>query len=554
MNGPKGNASLILGVFLSVILIASGIPPSFAAETFRNFDGTDYIDIPSSASLQLEEFIVEARFRFTEQPSEWGYLINKASTTAGKTSIDQNYALFLTPFSKIGGGFRADDGSYYYVYSEPVSFASWHTAKLTYDGSKLRLTVDGANVAVKSVDKIPDSSASGPLRIGANAQEPTRMFIGDIDYVKIVDRSNFKVSYYEDFDGNNPPPPPPVITDCSEVPMSQLRGVNFVDPILSRFENDDRVGGPANYVQDSMRYLNSYGFNLVRVPYYWEAYESWPAAFMNEIELIAQTADTYDMCVVFDNHHWFTSSYWDTAIDKPGKPKGFPSFVVADFPSQADYDTTAAPFWDAFLNNAIVIDGENVWDVQAEFMGKIINKVDNYDSVAGYEILNEPHLFNVAQYDSLGNYHTYMAQKIRAISDKKIFIDRETANGFQRNPNLEFKIVPQGIPGIVYSPHLYAVPVAGSGGQTQVNNFKSWAAQWNVEVMVGEFSASNQADMNAFISAWDGAGFGWTYWKWSASTTTAGGELLGNVVYESDNTQRTVYLQYLLNSVDAAYG
>ena len=553
MRCPKVNANLILGVSISVVLVASGIPQSFAAETFRSFDGTDYVDIPSNGSLQLEEFIVEVRFRFTEQPSEWSFLMNKAGTNAGKTSIDQNYALFLTPFNKVGGGFRAHDGSYNYVYSDVLSLSSWHIAKLVYDGSKLRLTVDGANVAVKTVNKVPDSTAGGSLRIGANAHEPTRTFIGDIDYAKVVDRSNFKVSYYEDFDGANPPPPPPEITECSEIPMSELRGVNFVDPILSRFENDDRVGSPANYVQDSMRYLNSYGFNLIRVPYYWEAHQSWPAAFMNEIELIAQTAETYDICVVFDNHHWFTSSYWNTVIDKPGKPKGFPSFVVADFPSEADYDTTAAPFWGAFLKNAIEIDGKKVWDVQAEFMAKIINKVDRYDSVAGYEILNEPHLFNVEQYDSLGSYHTYMAQKIREISDKKIFIDRETANGFQRNPNLEFKIVPQGIDGIVYSPHLYAVPVAGSGGENQVNNFKSWADQWDVEIMVGEFSASTQEDMNVYITTWKEVGFGWTYWKWSSSTTTAGGDLLGNVVYESDNTQRTVYLQYLLNAVEAAY-
>jgi hypothetical protein len=121
MKVAKGNASLILGVFVSVILIGSGVSPSFAAETFRNFDGTDYIDIPSAPRLQLEQFIIEAGFRFTEQPSEWGYLISKAGISAGKTSIDQNYALFLTPFNKIGGGFRADDGSYHYVYSDPLA-------------------------------------------------------------------------------------------------------------------------------------------------------------------------------------------------------------------------------------------------------------------------------------------------------------------------------------------------------------------------------------------------------------------------------------------------
>ena len=542
-----------MGLLLCPLLLFAGTPAIFATETFRSFDGTNYVEVPSTPTLQLTQFVIEANFRFAQAHTEWAYLLNKPANNTGKTSIDLNYALFLTPANKLGGGFRAEDGTYHYVYSGTISMNTWHLAKLVYDGTKLRLSVDGTAVAAKTVSKNPDSSSAGPLRIGANAHEPTRLFIGDLDYVKIVDRITFKQSYYNDFDDVTPPPPPPA-TECSQMPVDQLRGVNLIDPILARFESDDRIGGPGDFVPESMEYLKMYGFNFVRVPYYWESYVSWPAAFMSEIELIAQEAEKNDICVVYDFHHWFGSSYWNTTLDKPGKSKGFPSFVVDDFPSQSDYDSTAGPFWTAFFRNEIVVDGKSVWDSQADFMKLIINKVDGYDSVGGYEILNEPHLFNSSQYDDLGSYHTYMALEIREVSDKKIYFDREITRGFQRDPNSEYKIVPQGVNGLVYSPHLYAVPEPGSGGERQVDNFVQWAEDWGVEVMLGEFSAKTQDEMTTFLKAWKDAGFGWTYWKWSSSTTTAGGDLLGNVLYDSDNTAPTTHLKYMINSLKAVYG
>ena len=106
----------------------------------------------------------------------------------------------------------------------------------------------------------------------------------------------------------------------------------------------------------------------------------------------------------------------------------------------------------------------------------VIDRVDGYDNVIGYEILNEPHLFNASQYDDLGRYHTYMAKGIREISDKKIFFDRETTRDFQRLPSLEYKIVPQNVSGLVYTPHLYAAPYPGSqAGNQAVADFPAGA-------------------------------------------------------------------------------
>jgi hypothetical protein len=70
--------------------------------------------------------------------------------------------------------------------------------------------------------------------------------------------------------------------------------------------------------------------------------------------------------------------------------------------------------------------------------------------------------------------------------------------------------------------------------------------------MIGEFSAHNQADMNAFLKAWKDAGFAWTYWKWSRATGTGAGHL-GNVVFESDTVPKTEALKQLLAAYNTVY-
>ncbi|HEY7734721.1 MAG TPA: cellulase family glycosylhydrolase [Nitrososphaera sp.] len=552
MNGIFGGRlrNTILGVSISVLLLCSVIPAVYAAPMFKHFDGNDKIDVPSTAALKLNHFILEAKIRIADNLAERGYIVNKGAT-GSNSQVEHNYALYLNPDNKIGGGFNAADGTNHYISSGAISMNVWHVVKLVYNGAKLSLLVDGATVASKTIAKNPDTTLSGVLRIGANAKVLDNFFVGDMDYVKVLNEDTMKVVYTNGFDSGAPPPPPPGGTDCDSKPMNQLRGVAFMDPILTRNEKGGSFSAPADYVVDSMEHLKSYGFNLIRVPYYWESYAFNPTQFLNELDLIAKTAQANNICVVFDNHHWFTSSYWKTDIGKSGTAIGFPSFVVKSFPSKPTYYETAKPFWEGLLSNTIMVNGKKVWDAQADFLKVVIAKVDNYNSVAGYEILNEPHLFNKAQYDKLGDYNTYLAKKIRAVSDKKIVFDRETTKEFVRDPTMEHKIVPQGVSKLVYGPHLYSIPNTG-GGLMQLNNFKTWAKQWGVEIMIGEFSAHNQADMNAFLKAWKDAGFAWTYWKWSRATGTGAGHL-GNVVFESDTVPKTEALKQLLAAYNTVY-
>ncbi|MGH9991404.1 MAG: cellulase family glycosylhydrolase [Nitrososphaera sp.] len=544
----KNGLGTLLAISLAIVLVVSVIPASYAVETFKTFDGNDKIDVPNAAKLQLAKFIAEVRFRIQVSPAEQGFLVSKGSTENGNDLNDQNYALSLTTARKVTGGFKAGDDSYHYLTSNAISLNTWHVAKLIYDGSILMLQIDGSTVATKTVNKNADKSGTGPLRIGANANALDNFFVGDMDYVKVVDRSTFTTVYNNGFGSGNPAP-----INCLAIPVKDFKGVVFIDNTLIR----DEDGGPSTlpptppgYVEESMRHIKSNGFNAIRVPYYWETYVYNPTTFMAEIDLIAKTAQAHGICVVFSNFHYYTTSFWQLEGATTKNGKGFPSFVVEKFPvKNDDYKATAGPFWDAFLSNNFYINGTKVWDVQFGFMSKVINKVKGYSNVAGFEIINEPHLFNKAMYDKLGNYHTYMAKKMRTITDKKIFFDRETAWGFTRDPTLEYKIVPQGVSKLVYAPQLYAVPTPGSNGMMQIERFKNWSQQWGTEVMICEWGADNKADAEAFLKAFKANGFGWTAYSWK-NTGSSG---LGITLYESDSVPATDALKILVAAMKIVY-
>jgi hypothetical protein len=523
------------------------MPPVSALDTFKSFSGSQSVTVPNSPDLKLEQFSAEVKFRLSEDPLERGYLVSKGSVENGSVLQDQNYALFVTQMKSIGGGFKATDGSYNYIYSPRVSIGTWHVAELSYDGSNLELSIDGALVSSRAIAKMVDNNANGDLRIGANAnRQPDMFYVGDIDYVGITNQSNSAIAHFIDFDESTDPSP----DDCSEVPMSELRGAVFLDPVLAKRENGGTVIAKWSPVNESMSYVAENKMNFIRVPYYWEAYVYNSTEFLDRVEAIAQAADENDICVIFANFHWYTTSHWKLDVIGNSDGKGFPSFVVRNFPRvNDDYDDTAKPFWEAFLSNKIFVNGVNVWDVQSQFMKAVIDKVDHYDSVAGYEILNEPHLFNKAQYDKLGNYHTYMAKEIREVSNKKIFFDRETARGFARDASLEHKIVPEGVDGLVYQPHLYSVPTPGSQGEKQLETFEKWAKDWGVEIMIGEWAVDTEEGTSTFIENFRDKGFGWTYYAWRPTV----GRGAGNMLYESELSPPTTYLEYVLSALQAFY-
>ena len=70
--------------------------------------------------------------------------------------------------------------------------------------------------------------------------------------------------------------------------------------------------------------ISEAGLNHVRFVFYWEAYERDPEAFINEIKSVANAADRYGLKIIYDNHQWHTSSWFEE------RATGFPWSLFED--------------------------------------------------------------------------------------------------------------------------------------------------------------------------------------------------------------------------------
>lgn len=330
--------------------------------------------------------------------------------------------------------------------------------------------------------------------------------------------------------------------DAADIDFGQLHGVNFSDRILTAKQNQNQNYGSVTdtNLQRSLQLIKAYGFNVIRVNYYWEAYEVDPVRFLDEAELVASAASKNDLYVIYTFSQWYTSSYFEK------KASGFPYFLLTKY-VQDGGELESKNFWDDLYDNAINYNGSTAWDLQADFMSKVINRVDKYDNVIGYELLNEPHIYDNSQFEKLGKYHTYIAEKLRKITEKAILFDRATityagSTITERLYEFERLLAPSGITNIVFAPHLYSAPQQGSWAEKTVGKFESLAQEWgNIPVFMGEWAADTKDDMRAFLGTFKEKKFGWTYFSWNSSSEDPKRLI-------DQNFKPTAYLVYLLDT------
>lgn len=350
---------------------------------------------------------------------------------------------------------------------------------------------------------------------------------------------------------------------CAHVPISKMRGFVYLDPVLTARENQTTINTDPQFVKDSLLYIARAGYTAIRVPFYWESYEPRQTLFMQRVHYVANIASQYGLCVIWDNHHYYTTSAWNMTNESGSAvaSRGFPSFIVAGYPTTGVYDNVADDFWWAFYNNTITYNGASVWQLQFNFLATVFNAVKLYDSTKAFEILNEPHIWSQTWYDEMGNYHVWMAQQLRSLDpDAKvtIVVKRETMRGnesrclscLENNVIVPVKNALQGR-NLAFSPHLYAVPFDGTWAEGQLQQFRNIADRQNIPVYIGEFAPKTQSEANATLSKYRLYDFGWTAFRWSNVPPGAGG--LG-AYYYIPNGQPTQYLQYLNNAYRAYYG
>ena len=114
-----------------------------------------------------------------------------------------NYGLWMTSAQKIAGGFETSTGVDNFVTS-PSTYnnGQWHHGAVTYDGTAVKLYVDGVQVRTLSTTSSPETSGALPVRVGANSRAIDKFFTGNLDEALIWNRALTTQEIVDTFNGN----------------------------------------------------------------------------------------------------------------------------------------------------------------------------------------------------------------------------------------------------------------------------------------------------------------------------------------------------------------
>ncbi|HEX5187831.1 MAG TPA: LamG-like jellyroll fold domain-containing protein [Nitrososphaeraceae archaeon] len=181
--------------------------PAYNLQPFLILNGTDFIDIPHNNSLSLQEFTL-ATWINTNQSNllDSANIMNKGGFNSEKEGENMNYGIWFSKNGTIQGGFETRSGENFQVDSTATyNDGKWHYVLLSYNGSLLRLDIDGEKqISTKQTNNaIPDTTGEQPLRLGANSLEENKFFTGYIDEVRVWNRGLTDKEITEIYTRNN---------------------------------------------------------------------------------------------------------------------------------------------------------------------------------------------------------------------------------------------------------------------------------------------------------------------------------------------------------------
>jgi hypothetical protein len=163
------------------------IPGVFSGSALR-FTGNDFVQIADSPSLEPKQMTVAAWFRGDQSPGIARYVVGKGANACQSGS----YGLYTGG----GGGmaFYVGDGTTYTRSPEaPASVwdGKWHNAAGTFDGSTVRLFIDGQEIGhgTPATTTVGYGLPTEGLSLGLYNGSCAIYLVGDVDGVQIWSRS-----------------------------------------------------------------------------------------------------------------------------------------------------------------------------------------------------------------------------------------------------------------------------------------------------------------------------------------------------------------------------
>jgi len=187
---------LIFILFLiSSILILSNIYQINSIDAqigkFGTFTGNNFKYVKDSEAFRLDQFSIAAWFKTSNTDPTVSFLVNKGGFGSEAQGENMNYGIWLTYQGHLQAGFEAIDSSNYFVTSKkPVNDNKWHYATVTYDGSILKLFMDGVlDASINTNNSKPDITGQNRIAIAANSLYKDKLYLGDVDEVRIWNRA-----------------------------------------------------------------------------------------------------------------------------------------------------------------------------------------------------------------------------------------------------------------------------------------------------------------------------------------------------------------------------
>ena len=272
--------------------------------------------------------------------------------------------------------------------------------------------------------------------------------------------------------------------------------------------------------------------NIIRYLFTWESYEKNPSLFIRELKEVAEDADKWGIGVIYTHDQFHVSSWLD-----PQSGYGFPSFLFKNnkgLPYNgggASDNKTAKLWWTNWYDKSIRdVNGSDGWVLQANFLKKVVGTVDNYKSTLGYEILNEPQVYNLSHWYKIGNYNTYISDELRELTSKTIIFDRQLPSDIggpiHALPDNMAKMAPKNTTNIVFKATLFGLPTHCSFAEARLNTVARTAEILGIPLWLGEFNVGitaldpiadiNQTEVKLFVDKFkEIKAWGWSYWMWS---------------------------------------
>ncbi len=156
------------------------------------FDGNnDIIDL-GPLDVEGNELSLTAWFNANQFPgnSRDPRIISKANGVSSNSHVFMLSTIRSSSNTRLRGRVRIGGVTTTVIASSGnLNTGSWHHAALTYDGSNVRLYLDGVQVGSRSLSGIIDTAPSINVAVGGQPDQSTRLWDGYIDDVRILNRA-----------------------------------------------------------------------------------------------------------------------------------------------------------------------------------------------------------------------------------------------------------------------------------------------------------------------------------------------------------------------------